>query len=86
MYSFITEKERKFQAVSTTVWVCLKAAIAEKTIKEALIKKYSNDNYRLRGSSLLYLPINTLSKLISDFLPHVAQTCHPANGATPLFR
>tara|TARA_B100000795_G_scaffold255366_1_gene226971 strand:+ start:333 stop:473 length:141 start_codon:yes stop_codon:yes gene_type:complete len=41
MYSFITEKEKKkkFQAVSTTVWVCLKAAIAEKTIKEECADK-----------------------------------------------
>ena len=27
-------REKKFQAVSNTVWVCLKAMITEKTIKE----------------------------------------------------
>ena len=39
-------RENKLKAVSDTVWVCLKAMITEKTIKEERTnKKYSNDNY-----------------------------------------
>ena len=44
----IITEENKFKKVSKTVWVCWKAVIVEKTIKEELIdKNYSNDNYRL---------------------------------------
>ena len=48
MYKFcIKEKKRKkFKAVSTTVWICLKAMITEKTIKEESTNKSNfNDNY-----------------------------------------
>ena len=39
-------KEKKFTAVSNTVWVDLKAMVTEKTIKEeSTDKNYSNDNY-----------------------------------------
>ena len=35
-----------YKAVSNTVWVCWKAVITEKSIKEKWMdKKYSNENY-----------------------------------------
>ena len=38
----------KFREVSDTVWVCLKAVITEKTIKEERTNKNDyNDNYNL---------------------------------------
>ena len=48
----------KFKEVSTTVWVCLKAMITEKTLKEECTNKnYSNDNYRLHFADVAYLQV-----------------------------
>ena len=42
----VIEERKSWKAVSHAVWVCLKAVIVEKTIKEEWIdKKCSNDNY-----------------------------------------
>ena len=42
----VIEEKKSFKAVSNAVWVCLKAVIVEKTIKEECIdKNCCNDNY-----------------------------------------
>ena len=42
----VVNREKKLKAVSNLVWVCWKAMIKEKTMKEECTSKnYSNDNY-----------------------------------------
>ena len=56
-------KEKKFTAVSNTVWVDLKAMVTEKTIKEeSTDKNYSNDNY---SASITVLPYTRCSALFA---------------------
>ena len=67
MYSFIVKREKKkFQAVSNTVWVCLKAVIIEKDNKKRneQIEVTFHNNYNYIAPASLF-DLLTCSNVVS---------------------